>query len=240
MKKKLLTLTSMYLLMLSSYSGACTCFAAPLLSPHFINSNIVSAHVIRYIGNEDGVNHAMELQISKVFNGSIDSETIVVRGGDGLSCSSSVEFFPIGSEWVFNLWVSKDGEESGLGGCYGEMEIVEGEIEGHIRDKNCNGEYYSPECSLEKERMSIDQFEIIQDAYFSGGRDAVRACNENNLSECPDYKAAFWNTDNSLYIPYINIRNANGKILGNVKAKLRLHSDDGEAFLTIENVTEAE
>lgn len=193
------------LLFSSNYSSACTCGPSPLLSPYSIQSNIVSAHVVRYIENEDNFNYAMELLVSNEFNGSIDKESLLVVGGNGLSCAAYVESFPIGSEWIFQLYVSASGEEIHLGGCHPEMEIVDGFIEGYIRGKACGDDRPSEYCMQEKESMSVEDFDIIQDAYFNGASDGVRACKNNDLKDCPKTRAEFFVEEKMLRLPYVGV-----------------------------------
>ncbi len=206
--QRILTIVGALCLISNSTSiMACTCAAWPLLSPASINSEIVSAHVIRHLENENGEIEAMELQVSRVFNGKVD-ETIVVQGGSGLSCTSEAASFPIGSEWVFPLYQAGNALSYQLASCFAEMEIVDAEIEGYIRDSSCAGNFLSPDCAHETESMSIDTFDALQEVYFSAARDALTACTENRIEQCPQSRAVYIADEQLLRLPYVGIFNS--------------------------------
>ena len=90
---------------------ACTCGAAPLLSPTRMNLTTVDATVVRYLNNVDpfpDFEGSMELAVSKVFQGKVSSDTVVVYlgRGDGLTCLPDVHSYSIGSRYLLSFYQS--------------------------------------------------------------------------------------------------------------------------------------
>ncbi|MEM8661346.1 MAG: hypothetical protein AAGF35_10715 [Pseudomonadota bacterium] len=191
-------------------SLACTCSAPPILSQSAINATLLTAQVIRYVEGDEGYNDAMVLKPTRLFRGDVEDELITVKGGGPLTCSSMVDRFPIGSEWLFILTSYREGELS-VAGCYPEIEVVSGSIEGYIRNNTCNGDYFPGDCPRLLQSMTLDEFDVMQEIYFHGATDAVRGCVENRLKQCPRAKSTFSFEDNTLRIPYIGVyRTTNG------------------------------
>jgi len=192
-----------------SYTAALSCSAAPVLSPVRMNLITVDATVVRRFNNDEthpDYISSMELAVSKVFQGELSGDSVVVDVGHRISLPPAAHGFPTGSRWLISFSQYSDQTRNPVVvPCTRHLPIVDDQIEGFIRKYDCPD--HTRSCKQSIETMTIDEYDEIQQHYFAGVRQGVRHCVDNNISNCPETKARLVLESNSLILPYIGIYN---------------------------------
>lgn len=210
MRYRMLTflVAAMACLSVTEQALACTCSASPMLSPTRMNLTTVDATVVRYLG-EGGqgpeLEGSMEVAVSRVFQGEVSSDTVVVYVGkaDGLSCIQDVRNYPIGSRWLLSFGSSSSEPQSAIVPiCSLHPAIIDDQIETRISDYSCTDPYSG--CAAPRETLTLDQYDEIQRPYFAGARQAAGYITDKNLKTA----ARFIVEDEILMLPYLRIFNS--------------------------------
>jgi len=238
-RESLSALVSVFFLLGPIESMACSCIGTPLLSPPRANATIVAADVVRHIPNELGYPQFMEIHITRTFRGDTLEQSIVVAGDSGIECLPSITNFPVGTQWLLGYEVIEGRDTPVLESCNRGIEIIADEIEGHIREKRC--EAGDDDCAADNsvvERFTLDEFDILQEGFFSGVETAIDYCSGNQLAACPRLRARFTVDSRILTIPHIDIvesifSDSDDPPLGVVEATLELIPDQDRLLLEV-------
>ncbi len=202
------------LMLCSTFSFACSCAVSPFLQMTEIGTtdNIVNLRVLRYEETDEGIPTYMEVEIIRQFRGMIESNEIRVYGNsDGFSCIPFVVNYDVNTEWVIPL--QKIDGSYWLPSCASSLAVEEDEVVGDI------------------DRMSLNQFDLVQASYHEGVAWALKVC-KSPWIRCEGIRSSYNPENGELVLPTVDIL-ATPFTYG-VQAKMKLESNSPLTFIVTE------
>ena len=203
-------------LIFSSSSLACVCMGAtPLVKLVELGQadHLIRAQVEQYASAGGGYPNSMTVKVIEVLRGSVQSESLVVYGDDGMSCSPFVTNYAKGEEWLIPM-ISFNGKFT-ISPCAPLVTVEENEVIGlaspplclpnREASSSCEELSYEDLQSYQQDRITLDQFKANLELYSDAVAWAIKSCGLP-WPRCNHIRANYDSQTGELLIPAIDIQ----------------------------------